>query len=62
MKQSDVEAADWVTALLDAGDGPINPQVLTQTELREFVWWLVRPGNFRRFRAMLQARNRGLAR
>lgn len=39
----------WIMMLLENGDGPISPDNLTQGELREFVWWILKPENYREF-------------
>lgn len=51
-------ACHWATVLMDNGDGPISPHVLTQAQLREFVWWVLDPAHYVEFRRMMRFRNR----
>lgn len=48
------DAIGWMLAFLENGDGAIDPQTLTQAGLREFVWWVLDPKNYREFVRMVK--------
>lgn len=61
-EEDEYGAHHWAVVLLEHGDGPINPHVLTQAEMREFIWWILDPVHYEEFRDIMRFRNSMLRR
>lgn len=54
METQNDEATRWVLALVNRGEGAIDPGMLSREELRAFTQWILDPEHYREFCFMVK--------